>query len=126
MALGAIPIVLVGALLIFDRFSVLNRTRSVSEAWGLGVIQGFLALNLALLVITIGIAKTHHWARWATVAWGPVLALNAVFTELWHLKTVTGGTLFEGVTVATVWVWLAYRQLFTAEVSHLFAKTSDI
>jgi hypothetical protein len=56
-----------------------------AEAWTRGLVQGFLVVNAALILIAIALLKKlQPWARWAACLWGVALGANALITEAWH------------------------------------------
>jgi hypothetical protein len=122
LVLGAMPIVVILALVLTGRFSAgdTEEVLSLNEAWSRGLLQGFLFINIALLPIAVGVWRLQNWARWAALLWFPVLATNNIVTDLWQWSTVHFDTLLNGGLISAIWLWVVWRQLFTREVSAAF------
>lgn len=108
------------AIIVFFKFGIRNESYTFPEAWDRGLVQSFLVLNAALILIAIGLVNLQPWARWAALAWGTALLANGVITELWYYGSVGWVSIFEGLLIAGVWTWFARRELFAPEVAALF------
>jgi hypothetical protein len=64
------------AIAVIFKVSVRNeQAYSFAEAWNRGLVQGFMLVNLLLIVVAIALLKLKPWARWAAVLWGLALEL---------------------------------------------------
>jgi hypothetical protein len=80
-AIGTVAIVLV---VIFKCGVGKEEAYPFAEAWNRRLVQGFLVVNAALILIAIALLKLQPWARWAACLWGVALGANAQITEAWH------------------------------------------
>lgn len=115
------------AMAVIFKFGVRNeQAYSFAEAWNHGLVQGFLLVNVVLIVIAIALLKLQRWARWAALLWGLALGANALITEAWHYQAVSEASVFECLLIAALWGWFLYKELFRSEVAVLFSRDADV
>ena len=117
-AIGTVAIVLA---VIFKSGVGNKEAYSFAEAWNRGLVQGFLIVYAALILIAIALLKLQPWARWAACLWGVALGATALITEAWHYQAVGGASVFESLVIASLWGWFCYRELFGRDVEALFS-----
>jgi hypothetical protein len=110
------------AIIAFFKFGIRDESYTFLEAWDRGLVQSFLVLNAALILIAIGLVNLQLWARWAALAWGTALFANGIISELWHFGSISGYSVFEGLLIASFWTWFTHRELFAPEVAALFRR----
>lgn len=115
------------ALVAIFKFGVRDQDAySFVEAWNRGLVQGFIVVNAALILIAVALLRFQPWARWAACLWGVALSANALITEAWHYQTVSAFSVLEGLVIASIWGWFCYKELFAPEVAALFARNVDV